>query len=602
MQRLREWGRQPGLVALMTLAWLAATAWMRPLALPDEGRYVGVAWEMLRSGNWLTPTLDGLPYFHKPPLFYWITAGSLSLFGPNAWAGRAAPMLGAWLGAFSLYLFARRWWGERAASFALVALLAQPLWFVSAQYANLDMLVAGCITATILALAHAALCVEQGEPEGSRRAALALAYALAALGLLAKGLIGFVIPAMVMGSWLILRRRWRVLGSMLWLPGMLMFALLAAPWFLAMQLRYPDFLDYFFVVQHFKRFSASGFNNVQPWWFYTAALLVLSLPWLPWLHRSASKGWLADAKRGPVRLLMVLWLLLVVLFFSMPASKLLGYVLPAVPPLALLFADGLLARGEPSARATRLWTASAAVSVVAGVGAVLAFAIWPQRSSHDIAAALATQRKPQEAVFMLGKYYYDLPFYARLQEPVMVVDDWNSPDIRKRDDWRKELADARDFAAAHAGAQGLPVEQASSAGGVPAPTAKAGPLITPEALPQALCRRGASWLVGPASSARSYPFLDHAKAIFTHREVTLWHVDPGLPEMNRALACTERHDESTASRRAGERRPCVAAHLYLRGRLWPAHRRQQGRAAACHDGARACDRLHGRRSGLGRVG
>ena len=161
MQRLREWGRQPGLVALMTLAWLAATAWMRPLALPDEGRYVGVAWEMLRSGDWLTPTLDGLPFFHKPPLFYWITAGSLSLFGPTAWAGRVAPMLGAWIGAFSLFLFVRRWWGERAAGLALMALLAQPLWFVSAQYANLDMLVAGCITATILALAHAALCVEQ---------------------------------------------------------------------------------------------------------------------------------------------------------------------------------------------------------------------------------------------------------------------------------------------------------------------------------------------------------------------------------------------------------------------------------------------------------
>ena len=79
-------------VAAVVLAWLAASAWLRPLQLPDEGRYVGVTWEMLRSGDWLTPTLDGLPYFHKPPLFYWITAGSMALFGLDEAAARAAPL------------------------------------------------------------------------------------------------------------------------------------------------------------------------------------------------------------------------------------------------------------------------------------------------------------------------------------------------------------------------------------------------------------------------------------------------------------------------------------------------------------------------------
>jgi hypothetical protein len=235
----------------------------------------------------------------------------------------------------------------------------------------------------------------------------------------------------------------------------------------------------------------------------------------------------------------------------LPASKLLGYVLPAVPPLALLFADGLLARGEPSARAGRLWTASVATSVVAGLGTVVAFAMWPQRSSLELAAALAAQRKPQEAVFMLGKYYYDLPFYARLQEPVMVIDDWNAPGVRQRDDWRKELADARDFAAAHEGGTGGAAKhslgQASSAGGMPAPT-NAGPLLTPEALPQALCRPATSWVVGPTSSGLSHPFLVAAKAVFTRREVTLWRVDTGSPEMSRALTCTQKHDEATASR------------------------------------------------------
>src|SRR5689334_14106977 len=94
---------------LLTVVWLGASAGLRQLSLPDEGRYVGVAWEMLRSGDWLTPTLDGLPFFHKPPLFYWITAASLSLFGLNEWAARAAPIFGGFVAAASLYLFTRRW-------------------------------------------------------------------------------------------------------------------------------------------------------------------------------------------------------------------------------------------------------------------------------------------------------------------------------------------------------------------------------------------------------------------------------------------------------------------------------------------------------------
>jgi len=95
-------------VAALLGLWLAATAWLRPLTLPDEGRYVGVAWEMLRSGDWLTPTLNGLPFFHKPPLFYWLTAGSMALFGAHEAAARVAPWLGAWGGGLALYLFLRR--------------------------------------------------------------------------------------------------------------------------------------------------------------------------------------------------------------------------------------------------------------------------------------------------------------------------------------------------------------------------------------------------------------------------------------------------------------------------------------------------------------
>ena len=164
---------RPGMVAvaLLVLAWWAATACLRPLMLPDEGRYVGIAWEMLRSGDWLTPTINGLPYFHKPPLFYWITASSLWLFGSHEGAARVAPMLGALAGSWASYAFLRRWWSEKAGRMGLLVLMAQPLWIMGAQFANLDTLVAGCIVATICLLAHAVMLAEHALPH--RRVLLA---------------------------------------------------------------------------------------------------------------------------------------------------------------------------------------------------------------------------------------------------------------------------------------------------------------------------------------------------------------------------------------------------------------------------------------------
>ncbi|HEY4066818.1 MAG TPA: glycosyltransferase family 39 protein, partial [Burkholderiaceae bacterium] len=147
---------------LLAFAWLAGLAWLRPLALPDEGRYVGVAWEMLRSGNWVTPTLDGLPFFHKPPLFYWITAAALELLGPNEWAARSASILGGATTVAVLYLALREWLGERSARMAALVLATQPLFFGASQYANLDMLVAACISVSILLGARAALHLEAG--------------------------------------------------------------------------------------------------------------------------------------------------------------------------------------------------------------------------------------------------------------------------------------------------------------------------------------------------------------------------------------------------------------------------------------------------------
>ena len=520
--------RELAWIALLIFVWLAAAAWARPLMLPDEGRYVGVAWEMLRSGDWLTPTLNGLPFFHKPPLFYWITAASMWVFGPSAIAARAAPLLGAGLGAMTTYLFVRRWVDERAARLTLVALLVQPLFYLGGQFANLDMLVAGCITATIVLFAHAALGADLHRPV---RGTLVAAYSMAAIGVLAKGLIGAVIPALVIGAWLILRRRWRVIAVLVWAPGVLIFLAIAAPWFVAMQWRFDGFLDYFFVVQHFKRFAAGGFNNAQPFWFYPAVLLVLSLPWLPWLWRTLRRGLArggagdksgdgaggsaGDATRDAVRLLAVVWAAAVVGFFSLPQSKLVGYILPAVPPLAFLMAESLSKPVTSSRHTLRLWGASAAVSAAVGLGVVSALAIHPLRTSRGLATALAAQRDPRDAVLLLDNYYYDVPFYAGLRSPVDVVDDWAHQDVRLRDNWRKELVDAATFA--------------------PAPAASR--LVVAQALPATLCAARVSWLIGAKTAAADHPVLALARVAFTGRELMLWRLDTAEPRVAMALRC-----------------------------------------------------------------
>ncbi|WP_370679265.1 ArnT family glycosyltransferase [Comamonas sp. GB3 AK4-5] len=515
-----QWGRRSESVAMALgiALLLAITAWMRPLMLPDEGRYVTVAWEMLRSGDWLTPSLNGLPFFHKPPLFYWVTALALKLGGMHEGAGRAAPLLGAWMAIWSLYLFTRRWYGLQTARYAVAVLLAWPLFYLGGQFANLDMLVAGCITATVLALAHAALCFEQGLP--SRRSLL-LAYGLAALGVLAKGLIGLVLPALVVGCWLLLRRRWRSIWALCSLPGVLLFALVAVPWFWLMQLRFPDFLHYFFVVQHLQRFAASGFNNVQPWWFYPAVLALSSLPFWLWSRamwarsywRVAEQDAIDQAAAQSVRLLMACFAAVVVLFFSWPASKLVGYVLPAVPALAWLMGDAIAMALASHPERRHLWWLSLAVGACASLAVLLYLAQDQRYTARDLGRALAAQHRPSEPVFMVDTYLYDTPFYARLQAPMLLVSPWSEPIVN--DNWRKEVKDAAAF---------LPVQAGRT-------------LLEPGQWQQRLCSTPVSWVVGKAALVQRYPALAAATVVASDQLGQLWRVDLGRPAEAAAWAC-----------------------------------------------------------------
>ena len=496
-----RWLSPPWLLGALAV-WLLATLGLRPLLLPDEGRYAEVARAMLSGGTahgWLVPTLDGLPFFHKPPLFYWLDMLAMSLFGANEFAARFGSAVGAWVMGATLLLAMRRWHGERAATLALGVLATTPFFFIGAQYANHDMLVGGLIGAAVLALARA---LEDRTRIELRW--LVAGWVACALAMLAKGLIGVVLPALVIGPWLLAQGRWRQMLGLLHPLGVLAFVLVAAPWFVAMQLRYPGFFDYFVVEQHFRRFAQSNFNNVHGAWFFIVAMPLLTLPWSLWLPaavRASRHARAAHDERGraPMLGLYAWWIVAVLGFFSLPSSKLVGYALPALAPWCALL--GLAVAGGRG-RAWRVALGGAALACVAIVGV----AAWkaPQ-SNRVLARTLAAQIAPADRVVMVDDYFYDVPFYARLDRPVPIASRWDDPDLPLHDNWRKEVYDAARFDPALGRALLLPLDRL-------------------EAL--ACDAHGALWfIVRPAEAARVAALPGALRSVATpHAE--LWRV-PG---------------------------------------------------------------------------
>jgi len=451
---------------LATTAWFVLGNWFWPLLNPDEGRYVGVALEMLHAREWGTPLLNGMPYFHKPPLFYWLTGASLAIFGENEFAARLTPALAGMLMVGGLFAFLRRFVLPSRALVASIILAATPMMFGAAHYANLDLLVAAMISTTILCGATAVLLQQQGE--SAARWILAM-YLFAGLGFLAKGLIGFVLPGGVLLAWLLAERRYSAIPMLLRISGILLFLAVVLPWLLLMQSRHPGFFHYYLVYQQFERFSQGGFNNTMPVWFYVAVLLATMLPWCrTGLSTIFTRNYWMQERDASVRRLMWIWLLLILVFFSIPQSKLVGYILPVLPPLAFLFAefyrgifmaDGVLSESENADRA-RIGVASRAVQrnflarvlVCFALGVAGLIYLSSARLPGSSRAASAIASAPQavgtnDRYYSLDYYPFDFRFYMGNNPDLIVVSNWDDHALPTKDNWQKELWDAHNFGA-----------------------------------------------------------------------------------------------------------------------------------------------------------
>lgn len=327
---MQQWLRSSKFLLIFLPIWLFVLSWIRPLSVPDEGRYGDISRSMFESGDWLIPRINSLPFMHKPPLLHWLSSIFMELFGMHIWVLRLVPVLAATLMLVSLFLFVRKHISERVAQLTAIILGTNLLFFGSSEYINHDLLLASWITVSVLCFVDFTI--------SARKSILFLGYFAGAAAFLSKGLIGVLIPGMILLPWLLYTKQWKKIPSLLNPFAILLFILLVSPWLYAVQLKYPQFLHYFFIDQQFSRFSSKEFNNKQPWCFYLIILFVSYLPWIFASRFQSVKTVFQNYKQSTLLALLIWWFISVTAFFSIPPSKLAGYILPAVPPLAIFLA------------------------------------------------------------------------------------------------------------------------------------------------------------------------------------------------------------------------------------------------------------------------
>jgi len=443
-----------------------------PLLEVDDARYAQVPAEMAASGDWVLPTLDGVAYVEKPPLWYWTAAASYRLFGVSEAAARLPMWLFGLLGVLGAAWLGTWLYSAAVGRAAAAATATAGLWVFLDHNMTLDMPVSVCLLWTT-ALALRAM----ARPDDARWAAPA-AWLAAALAFLSKGLIALLLPGLWVVGLAVLFPKLRKGALALVSPvGIALAAAVAAPWFVAMQKRRPDFLHVFFVEQHFQRYLTAKYNRGAPWWFYLAVLPAGMLPWtapfLAGLWRAVRRPFGPDF-RGPA---LAAWTLGVAAFFSTSQSKLATYVLPVFPHASLL-AAAALDEGLPpwtiklSRALGALLLAAAAGAALAAAAGLLPAKVWPPRglpaaarvplcalalallaslgaaqlaapsterpaavyagggalagvllflglrlaaplvSARDVALAVRAEARPQDAVWTYGAYLHGLPFYA----------------------------------------------------------------------------------------------------------------------------------------------------------------------------------------------
>jgi 4-amino-4-deoxy-L-arabinose transferase-like glycosyltransferase len=371
------------LVLLFTLIWFANLDYRR-LIHPDEGRYAEIPREMVASGDWLTPRLDGIKYFEKPALQYWLTAAAYEAFGIHQWTARLWPALAGFVGVLFIGYVGLRLGGPRLALYSAAA-LGGCIWYVlNAHILTLD---SGLTLWMSVGFGALLLAQRSAAAEREQRIWMLIAWSALALAVLSKGLIGVVLPGASLFVYSLLTRDWAVWRRLHLFGGLLLFTLIAAPWFIAVSLANPEFFRFFFIHEHFERFLTNEHHREGAWWYFVPILAGGILPWLTVLAWTAPRLWSGasvDSNGFSWQRFALVWSAFIFVFFSLSSSKLPSYILPIFPALALVIGVQLATLPER----TLIWLTLPLVVVTGACMLAIGFGF------ETIAQRFADERQP----------------------------------------------------------------------------------------------------------------------------------------------------------------------------------------------------------------
>jgi 4-amino-4-deoxy-L-arabinose transferase-like glycosyltransferase len=309
----------------------------------DEPRYAQVAREMLDRHDWITPVLNGHPWLEKPPLYYWQVMLAYSVFGVSETSARLPSAVDATLLVIAVYFFFRRF--RRGVEIDAALITASCAGMIGyARAASTDMPLAAAFAIGMLAW--------WAWRGSGKRIYLALFYVFIALGTVAKGPVAPFLAAAIIVLLAMAARAYRLITKTLWLPGILLFLALALPWYVAVDLRNPQFFREFILEHNLARFSTNLYHHPEPFWYYLPVTALALVPWIVFVLAAfvaPVRAWWVERrnsseKSDPFHLFACCWLIVPVIFFSFSQSKLPGYILPAIPAGAVLLADYLRQR------------------------------------------------------------------------------------------------------------------------------------------------------------------------------------------------------------------------------------------------------------------
>ncbi|EKS9912659.1 glycosyltransferase family 39 protein [Burkholderia multivorans] len=327
-------------IVLVLLLVVFAVIWFTPLGMrhlipSDEGRYAEMAREMFVTGDWITPRYNGYKYFEKPPLQTWLNALTFAWFGIGEWQARLYTALASFAGVLLVGFTGARLFNPLSGFLAAVVLACSPYWNLMGHFNALDMGLAFWMALSLCALL---LAQRPGLRPADVRGWMWVCWAAMAFAVLSKGLVGVILPGAVLVLYTLIARDWALWKRLYLVSGLVIFFAIATPWFVLVQQRNPEFFNFFFIVQQFRRYLTPEQNRPGPFYYFVPVLLVGFLPWLSVAWQSVR-----HALRMPRQpngfspmLVLLIWSAFIFLFFSASHSKLISYVLPVAPALALI--------------------------------------------------------------------------------------------------------------------------------------------------------------------------------------------------------------------------------------------------------------------------